>query len=76
MRNGRTVKMSSAQNRLDSTLHAAKNATAPTVAKPVKAVHSTVAETPRRSSTSSTALAMMVQRMSPLIGTTSSPGNW
>lgn len=33
----------------DSTLQAAKKATAPTAAKPVKAVHSTVPETPRRS---------------------------
>src|SRR5260221_8502967 len=54
--------MSRAQNRLDSTLQAAKKATAPTVAKPVKAVHSTVAETPRRSSTRGTVAAMRIQR--------------
>jgi hypothetical protein len=61
---------------LDSTLQAAKNATAPTVAKPVKAVHSTVAETPMRSSTSNSALAMMSQRIRPLMGTSNSSGNW
>ena len=64
-RNGPTVKIRNAQNRFDSTLQAAKKATAPTVAKPVKALHSTVADTPRRSSTSSTALATMVQRRMP-----------
>ncbi len=42
---------------LDSTLQAAKNATAPTAAKPVKAVHSTVADTPRRSRISRNAAA-------------------
>ena len=68
--------MSRAQNRLDSTLQAAKNATAPTVANPVNAVHNTEAETPSRSSDNSSALAMMVQRISPLMGTTSCPGNW
>src|SRR6218665_994880 len=63
MRKGRTVKISSAQNRLDSTLQAAKNATAPTVAKPVKAAHSTAAEIPMRSSTSSNALARRSSRI-------------
>src|SRR6218665_1298786 len=76
MRKGRTVKISSAQNRLDSTLQAAKNATAPTVAKPVKAAHSTAAEIPMRSSTSSNALARISQRIRPLMGPSSSLGNW
>ncbi|MOA46013.1 hypothetical protein D3C78_1684730 [compost metagenome] len=67
--------MSRAQNRLDSTLQAAKKATAPTVAKPVKAVHSTVAETPRRSRISSTVAAMISQRMTPRSGTSSSRGS-
>src|SRR6218665_2263577 len=76
MRWGRTVKISSGQNRLDSTLQAAKNATAPTVAKPVKAAHSTAAEIPMRSSTSSNALARMSQRIRPLMGPSRSLGNW
>ena len=41
----------------DSTLQAAKKATAATAAKPVNAVHSTVPETPSRSSTSKKAAA-------------------
>ena len=73
-RNGPTVKISSAQNRFDSTLQAAKKATAPTVAKPVKADHSTVAETPRRSSTSSSAAEKISQRITPMAGTNSAWG--
>jgi hypothetical protein len=46
------------------------------VANPVNAVQSTVADTPMRSSTSSAALAMMSQRISPFMGTTSSSGTW
>ncbi|MNV49817.1 hypothetical protein D3C71_1417860 [compost metagenome] len=45
------VKISSVQKMLDNTLHAAKNATAPTAANPVKAVQRTVAETPTMLST-------------------------
>ncbi|MPM72998.1 hypothetical protein SDC9_119974 [bioreactor metagenome] len=74
-RNGPTMKIRKAQNRLESTLQAAKNATAPTVAKPVKAVQSTEAETPRRSSTSSSALRMMSQRTTTVTGVVSSCGN-
>ena len=56
-RNRRVLKISTAQKMLDSTLQAAKNATAPTAAKPVKAVHSTIPDTPIRSRISSSAAA-------------------
>ncbi|MNN02519.1 hypothetical protein D3C81_1151810 [compost metagenome] len=75
MRNGPTVKISTAHSRLDSTLHMAKNATAATATKPDNAVHSTVAETPRRSNTNSSALPMINQRKPPRTGTSSSGGN-
>ncbi|MCY1460035.1 hypothetical protein D9M71_775560 [compost metagenome] len=60
-RNGRVVKIRKVQNTLDNTLHAAKNATAPTAAKPVKAVHSTDACTPTRSSTASAVTVQMMK---------------
>ena len=44
---------------LVSTLQAAKNATAATVAKPVNAPHSTPAETPNSCSTASSAVVPM-----------------
>ncbi|MNT57216.1 hypothetical protein D3C72_1945720 [compost metagenome] len=50
------VKISSVQKMLDSTLQAAKNATAPTAAKPVKAVHNTEGDAPSRLRMYSTAL--------------------
>ncbi|MNE53548.1 hypothetical protein D3C76_1539330 [compost metagenome] len=75
MRNGPTVKISTAQSRFDSTLHMAKNATAATATKPDKAVHSTVAETPRRSRTKISALPMISQRRPPRSGISSSGGN-
>ncbi|MOA15551.1 hypothetical protein D3C78_1357130 [compost metagenome] len=53
----------------------AKNATAATATKPDSAVHSTVAETPRRSSTTSTALPMINQRSTPRRIMTSWGGN-
>ena len=40
------VKIRKVQKMLDSTLQAAKNATAPTAAKPVNAVHRMVGDTP------------------------------
>ena len=49
-RKGRVVRISTLQKMLDSTLQAAKNATAATAVKPVKAVHSTLADTPSRPS--------------------------
>ena len=55
-RKGRVVKMSTAQNRLDSTLQAAKKATAPTATKLVIPAHSTSDDTPSRSSTHSPAM--------------------
>ena len=69
------MKISSAQKKLDSTLQAAKNATAPTAAKLENAVHNTVALTPMRSNTASTVAAMMSQRTRPLTGTVSSSGH-
>ena len=74
MRNGPTVKISNAQNRLESTLQMAKKATAATAAKPVSAVHSTSADTPRRSSTMISALTMISQRRPPRSGRSSSGG--
>ena len=56
-RNGRVARISIVQKMFDSTLHAAKKATAATAAKPVNAVHSTVPETPSRCSTSRIAAA-------------------
>ena len=44
------VRISTLQKMLDSTLQAAKNATAATAVKPVRAVHSTLADTPSRPS--------------------------
>lgn len=69
------VKISSAQNMFDSTLQMAKNATAATAVKPVSAVHSTVAETPRRSSTMSSALPMISQRTRTRSGCNTSGGS-
>ncbi|MNN74305.1 hypothetical protein D3C81_1904920 [compost metagenome] len=74
-RNGPTVKISTAQNRLDSTLHTAKKATAATATKPENAAHSTPADTPRCSSASSSALPMISQRRAPRSGSSSSPGS-
>ena len=51
-----SAQLSSAQNRLDSTLHAAKKATAPTATNPVRPAHNTSDDTPRRSSTHSVAM--------------------
>ncbi len=56
-RNGLVAKIRNEQKMLDRTLYAAKNATAPTAAKPVNALHNTRAETPSRSSASSRAAA-------------------
>ncbi|MNG40405.1 hypothetical protein D3C84_1289760 [compost metagenome] len=53
----------------------AKKATAATATKPDKAVHSTVADTPRRSSTNTKALPMISQRRPPRTGIISSGGN-
>ena len=49
------IRIRNEQKRLVSTLQAAKNATAATVAKPVNAPHSTPADTPKRCSTASNA---------------------
>ncbi|MOA66801.1 hypothetical protein D3C78_1936870 [compost metagenome] len=69
------MKINTAHSRLDSTLHMAKKATAATATKPDSAVHSTVAETPMRSSTNSSALPMISQRRLPRTGTSNSGGN-
>ena len=68
------MKISSAQKKFDSTLQAAKKATAPTAAKLENPVHSTVADTPSRSSTPSKVAAMMIQRTVLVSGTVSSSG--
>ncbi|MNR53323.1 hypothetical protein D3C85_1733220 [compost metagenome] len=69
------MKISTAQSKFDNTLHMAKKATAATATKPDKAVHSTVAETPRRSSTNTRALPMISQRRPPRTGIISSGGS-
>ncbi|MOA43011.1 hypothetical protein D3C78_1651200 [compost metagenome] len=74
-RNGPTVKIRIAQSRFDSTLHIAKNATAATATNPDSAVHSTVAETPRRSRTKISALPMISQRNTPRSGISNCGGN-
>lgn len=74
-RNGPTVRISTAQSRLDSTLQIAKKATAATATKPEIAVHNTVADTPRRSSTMISAPPMMNQRMPPRTGSSNSGGS-
>ena len=61
-RNGRVTRIRNEQKMLVSTLHAAKNATAATVAKPVNAPHSTPADTPKRCSTASSA-AMPIMKV-------------
>lgn len=60
-RNGRVVMIRKVQKILDSTLHAAKNATAPTAANPVNAVHKVPLETPSTFSTVSTAVTEMTK---------------
>src|SRR5471032_2903548 len=75
MRNGPKEKIRIAHSRLESTLHMAKNATAATATNPDNAVQSTVAETPRRSSTKINALPMISQRSPPRSGISSCGGN-
>src|SRR3989344_5084707 len=73
-RNGPTVKIRIAHNRLDNTDHMAKNATAATATNPDSAVQNTVADTPRRSSTKISALPMISQRKPPRSGINSCGG--
>ena len=75
IRNGERVTINKAQNILESTLQIAKKAIAATATKPVRAVHKTCAETPRRSSTNISALPMINQRRTPRSGNNNCAGN-